>query len=84
MYLNHGLAQWLGSRESTCNTEDMGSVPDSGRSPGEGNNNTLQDSCLGNPMDKGAWQATVHGVTKDSDMTKWLNKSNIYLKQYLS
>ena len=54
MYLNHGLAQWLGSRESTCNTEDMGSVPDSGRSPGEGNNNTLQDSCLGNPMDKGA------------------------------
>ena len=42
----------------------MGSVPGSGRSPGEGNGNPLQDSCLENPMDRGAWQATVHGVTK--------------------
>ena len=84
MYLNHGFPQWLGGRESTCNTEDMGLVPDSGRYPGEGNNNTLQYSCLGNPTDKGAWQDTVHGVTKDSDMTKWLNKSNIYLTQYFN
>ena len=65
MYLNHGLAHWLGSRESTCNTEDMGSVPDSGRSPGEENGNPLQYSCLENPMDGGAWQATVPGVTKN-------------------
>ena len=46
-----------------------GSIPGSERSPGEGNGNPLQDSCLGNPMDRGAWQATVHGVTKESDMT---------------
>ena len=43
---------------------DLGSIPQSGRSPGEGNGNPLQYSCLGNPMDRGAWQATVHGVAK--------------------
>ena len=45
-------------------TGDTGSVPGSGRSPGGGNGNPLQYSCLENPMDRGAWQATVHGVTK--------------------
>ena len=45
-------------------TRDMGSVPGSGRSPGEGNANPLQYSCLENPMDRGAWQATVHGVAR--------------------
>ena len=48
---------------------DLGSIPGSGRSPGEGNGNPLQYSCLGNPMDKGVWWAAVHGVTKESDMT---------------
>ena len=43
---------------------DAGSIPVSGRSPGEGNDNPLQYSCLGNPMDRGAWWATVRGVTK--------------------
>jgi len=43
---------------------NTGSVPGLGRSPGEGNDKLLQDSCLGNPMDGGAWQAIVHGVTK--------------------
>ena len=43
---------------------DMGSIPGSGRSPGEGNGNPLQYSCLGKPMDRGAWWATVHGVAK--------------------
>jgi len=43
---------------------DPGSIPGSGRSPGEGNGNPLQYSCLENPMDGGAWQATVHGVSK--------------------
>ena len=47
----------------------MGSVSGSGRSPGEGNGNPSQYSCLGNPMDRGAWQATVHGVAKESDTT---------------
>ena len=43
---------------------DVGLIPGSGRSPGEGNGNPLLYSCLGNPMDRGAWQATVHGVAK--------------------
>ena len=43
---------------------DMGSIPGSGRSPGEGNGNPLQYSCPENPMDRGAWRATVHGVAK--------------------
>ena len=51
-------------KESACNAGDLGSIPGSGRSPGEGNGNPLQYSCLENPMDRGAWQATVHGVAK--------------------
>ena len=50
--------------ESACNAGDLGSIPGSGRSPGEGNGNPLQYSCLENPMDRRAWWATVHGVTK--------------------
>jgi len=49
---------------SACNARDLGSIPGSGRSPGEGNGNPLQYSCLENPMDGGAWWATVPGVTK--------------------
>ena len=45
-------------------TRDMGLIPGSGRSPGEGNSNPLQYSYPGNPMDRGAWQAIVHGITK--------------------
>ena len=45
-------------------TRDVGSIPGLGRSPGVGNGNPLQDSCLGNSMDRGAWQATVHGVAE--------------------
>ena len=52
------------SKELACNEGDLGLIPGSGRSPGEGNDNTLQYSCRENPMDRGAWQATVHGVTK--------------------
>ena len=47
-----------------ANAGDMGSIPGLEKSPGEGNGNQLQYSCLGNPMDRGAWQATVHGVMK--------------------
>ena len=47
-----------------ANAGDTGSIPGSGRSSGDGNGNPLQYSCLENPMDRGAWQATVHGVTK--------------------
>ena len=51
-------------KESACNAGDLGLIPGSGRSPGEGNGNLLQYSCLENPMDRGAWSATVHGVAK--------------------
>ena len=51
------------SKESACNAGHPDSIPGSGRSPGEGNGNPLQYSCLENPTDRGAWQATVHGVT---------------------
>ena len=51
-----------------ANAGDMGLSPGLGRSPGEGNGNPLQYSCLGNPMDRGAWWATVHGVAEESDM----------------
>ena len=49
---------------SACNVGDLGSIPGSGRSPGEGNNNPLQYSCLENPMDGGAWWTTVYGLQK--------------------
>ena len=52
------------SKESDCNAGDLGSVPGLGRSPGEGNGNPLQYSCLENPINKEAWQARVYGVTR--------------------
>ena len=54
---------WLSSKESVCNA-DVSSIPGLRRSPGEGSGNPLQYSCLGNPTDKEAWQATVHKVSK--------------------
>ena len=51
-------------KESACNAGDPGLIPGLGRSPGEGNGNPLQYSCLENSMDGGAWWATVHGVSK--------------------
>ena len=55
---------WASLVEPACNAGDLGSIPGSGRSPGEGNVNPLQYSCLENSMDRGAWGATVHGVAK--------------------
>ena len=52
------------SKESACNAGDLGSIPGSGRSPGEGNGNPLQYFCLENSVDRGAWRAAVHGVKK--------------------
>jgi len=63
-----GLPWWLSSKESACNAEDVGLIPGSGRSPGEGSGNTLQYSCLGNPMDRGTWRAIIHGVVKELGM----------------
>ena len=63
-----GFSCGSAGEESTCNVGDLDSIPGLGRSPGEGKGNTLQYSGLGNPMDEGAWQATVHGV-EELDMT---------------
>ena len=59
-----GFPQSSVGRESACNAEDRDSIPLLGRSPGEGNGNPLQYSCLENPMDRGAWGATVYGVAR--------------------
>ena len=62
-----GLPQWLSGKESACSagvTGETDSISGSGRSPGGGHYNPLQYSCLENPMDRGAWWATIHGVTK--------------------
>ena len=56
-------------KASVCNAGDPGSIPGSGRAPGEGNDNQLQYSGLRNPMDRGAWWPIVHGVTKELDTT---------------
>ena len=59
-----------------ANARHTGLIPGFGRSPGEGNGNTYQYSCLDNPMDRGDWQAIVHGFAKELDMTEQLKNSN--------
>ena len=61
--------------EIPIHAREVGSFPGLGRSPGGGNGNPLQCSCLGNLMDRGAWQATVHGIAKESDLTERLNNN---------
>ena len=76
LYTQVGIYEPLGFpggsvvKNQPANAGDMGSVPGLGRSLGEGNGNSLQYSCLGNPMDRGDLQATVHGLAKVSDMTQ--------------
>ena len=65
--LRMGFPDSSAGKESTCNVEDTGDtdlISGLGRFPGEGNGNPLQYSCLGNPVDRGTWQASVHGVTR--------------------
>ena len=64
-----GFPGGSGGKESACNAGDVGSISGSGRSPGEGNGNPLQYSCLENFMDRRAWWATVHRVAKELDTT---------------
>ena len=59
-----GLPQWLSGKEYACNAGDAGLILGSGRCPGGENGNPLQYSSLGNPMDRGAWRAAVHRVTR--------------------
>ena len=79
-FTNWAIREALGGAVVTIPPANAGDIRDSipglGRSPGEGNSNPLQYSCLRNAMDRGAWRATVHGITKKSDMTWWLNNSN--------
>ena len=81
-----GFPWWLSGKEFTCQCRDVCSSPGSGRFPGEGNGNPLQYSCLENPMDGGAWWATVHGVAKSrtrlSDFTS-LELVNLAFKECL-
>ena len=63
--IDYGFPGGSDSKESTCNIGDQGSIPGPERSPGEGNGNPLQYSCLENSMDRGAWWAIVHGVAKN-------------------
>ena len=70
LYLNLGGSD---SKASAYNVGDLGSIPGLGRSPGEGNGNPLQYSCLENPMDRGAWWTTVHGVAKSQTQLKQLS-----------
>ena len=61
----YGFPWWLSGKEPVCNAGNTGSVSVLGKSTGEGNDNPLQHSCLKNPMDRGAWQATDHEVMKE-------------------
>ena len=72
---NSGLPWWLNGKESTCWHRRHGVDPRVRKSPGVGNGNPCQYSCLGNPMDRGAWWATVHGVA-ESDMIYQSNNNN--------
>ena len=63
-WARNGLPWWLRGKEFACNSGDTGSIPVSGEYPGEENDNPLQYSYLRNPMDRGTWWATVHGVAK--------------------
>ena len=71
--VNFRLLWWLSGRESTCNAGDVSLIPGLGRSPGEGNGNPFHYSCLENPMDRGAWWATFHGVAEELDITEQLS-----------
>ena len=76
-YIIFGLLWWL-SKESACNAGATGLIPGGGRSPGEENSNPLQNSCLENSMDRGAWQAAIHVATES--WTEWLTPLVIWAK----
>ena len=69
----------------SANTGNSGSIPESGIFPGGASCNLLQDSCLGNPMDRGAWHATVYGVAKESDLATKISKARCpYVHGFIS
>ena len=70
LQVDEGFPWWLSSKEIACYTEDAGSLPGSGRAPGGRHGHPLQYPCLENPMDRGAWQAAVHGAAKSQTQLK--------------
>ena len=72
-----GVPRWLSDKEAACNAGDLGLIPGLGRSSGEGNGKPHQCSCLENPMDRGAWWTTVHGVAKSWTQVKQLSMHSI-------
>ena len=85
LQLSMGFPGGSEGKASACNAGDLGSIPGSGRSPGEGNGNTLQYSCLENPMDREAWWITVHGISKSrtrlSDFTHYGGSQVVLTRQ---
>ena len=84
MFKEIGLPQWFSNKESACNagdTGDVGSIPGLGRFPGEGNGNPREYFCLGNLLDRGVWQATVHRVA-EPDTTEQLTKHTLVLHSH--
>ena len=80
--LQQGLPRWLSGKESVCQADVAGSIPGSGGSPGKGIGTPIQYSCLGNPMDRGAWRVTVQGVAKSRTQRsgqRTTNNGNIHL-----
>ena len=75
---NRWLPWWLSGKESPANAGDVGSIPSPGRPSGEGSGDPLQYSYLGNPMDREALRAKVHGVAKESDTTEQLNNNWLF------
>ena len=70
------LPWWLSGKDAPASAGDSGSIPDPVRCPGEGSGNPLQDSCLGNPRDRGAWWATVQGLQKSQTQLSNRNSNN--------
>ena len=82
---NHWFPSGSDGKASACNVGNLGSIPGSGRSPGEGNGNPLQYSCLENSMDGGAWWATVHGVAKSQTwLSNFTHSLRLVLCMYVS
>ena len=75
-YMNEGFPGGSAGKESACNEGDLGSIPGPGRSPGEGNGNPLQCSCLENPRDGRAWWAAIYGVAQSRTRLKQLSSSS--------
>ena len=83
-YWKKGLLGWLSGKGLPANAGDASSIPGWGRSPGGGHSNPLQYSCQENPMDRGAWRATVNRVSKNWAWLKWLSMKHarVWVKQW--